>query len=456
MPSGVPPGQFGFPRGVGFLHARAEILGQRIDGLPFTAAQLLKVDHGGALADVGDDAVCGGLARIRPVILGLVLVERAVDVVERLLGMFGHIYTFGLTNLVACFGQRVPGVVAGDFLHFGVLHLLDGDAGLLGEHVAAQLHGLGLAALCGDRLWEVLEFPGVDGKPRYVSAWVWEQGDSRLLCVGKDGRCPKADAPREYVTRAEVEAALAGEAMPVIEAPVPVAIPTPVAPEAVSAPQTAEECAEAAPMLPDTPEAPAIDATPASCQPEPETLTIWQRGARLGLTQGDEESNGEFMLRVEALEAALPAQAVAGKRTPAHERAIRRAWAERKARRMAEAERDKVMAAYNASGDARRALRKERDDWEGRAMRMAGKRRRAVVQARNAKHTARHFLHESLANYDRRINAEHEARVALAAREDLKRMHEAAERRAAAAEAENAQLWAEIEALTAPVAALAA
>lgn len=57
---------------------------------------------------------------------------------------------------------------------------------------------------------------------------------------------------------------------------------------------------------------------------------------------------------------------------------------------------------------------------------------------------------------DRAQLAEQEAAEALAAREDLKRMLADAEARAAAAEAENAQLWAEIETLTAPVPALAA
>jgi hypothetical protein len=145
---------------------------------------------------------------------------------------------------------------------------------------------------------------------------------------------------------------------------------------------------------------------------------------------------------------AAPTAIQASKRTPAHERAIRRAWAERKALRH-------VRDAYNASGDARRALVKERDDTLGRASRLQLKRRRAVLKAREVKQSARYFITQSLAHYDRAINAEHEAREALAARKDLQRILAAAEARLAAAEAENAQLWAEIEGLTAPVPALA-
>lgn len=109
------------------------------------------------------------------------------------------------------------------------------------------------------------------------------------------------------------------------------------------------------------------------------------------------------------------------KRTAAHERAIRRAWAERAAFRRQRAMAAEVKAELKASYDRQAELHEQ-----------------------------------SLAHYDRAINAEHEAREALAAREDLKRMLADAEARLAAAEAENAQLWAEIETLTAPVTALAA
>ena len=144
------------------------------------------------------------------------------------------------------------------------------------------------------------------------------------------------------------------------------------------------------------------------------------------------------------------------KRTPAHERAIRRAWAERKARREAR----EVAQGYWQRWEEMRADRdrhaQETLNEIGGAMILKAKRRRAVLAAREAKRSARYFIRQSGAHYDRAINAEHEAREALAAREDLKRMLADAEARLAAAEAENAQLWSEIETLTAPTSALAA
>ena len=290
-----------------------------------------------------------------------------------------------------------------------------------------------IAALCGDSLWDVLEFPGADGKPRYVSQWLWDDGATRLLCVGKDGRCPKADAPREYVTRAEVEAALAGEiaATVMIEAPAP----STVAPQAVSAPEIAEERAEPVAMAADTAEAPASDPTPVSCQPADDSDPIAAVRARLA--------------EIEAILATLPAQSARPKRTPAHERAIRRAWVERKAAREYRASFLKHRDARNAADDAAKGLaydldraKAARDRMEAEALRVSD-----ICRERDA---------QLAAAQDQARLAEHEARQALAAREDLKRILAATERRAEAAEAENAQLWAEIETLTAPVEALAA
>lgn len=155
-------------------------------------------------------------------------------------------------------------------------------------------------------------------------------------------------------------------------------------------------------------------------------------------------------------EAAPVPTAIHRKRTPAHERAIRRAWAERKARRDA---RD-VAQGYWQRWEEMRADRdrhaQETLNEIGGVMILKAKRRRAVLKAREAKRSARYFIRQSSAHYDRAINAEHEAREALAAREDLKRILADAEQRLAAAEAENAQLWAEIETLTAPAEVLAA
>jgi hypothetical protein len=46
----------------------------------------------------------------------------------------------------------------------------------------------------------------------HILKWLWDDGASRFLIVGKDGKAPKSlDAYREYITREEIEASLAGE-----------------------------------------------------------------------------------------------------------------------------------------------------------------------------------------------------------------------------------------------------
>lgn len=272
-------------------------------------------------------------------------------------------------------------------------------------------------ALVGDSVWEVLEFPGPDGKPRYVSRWLWDDGDSRLLLVGKDGRCPKAGAPRHYVTRAEVEAALAGGAA----APVMIEAPVPIAAEPVAACQIAEDCAEPAPMPADTPDSPECTATPVSGAAADDADPIAAVRARLA--------------EIEAILAALPAQSARPKRTPAHERAIRRAWAMRKARREELA--------------VRLELYRQRHEAENKAA-------LASIATDKAEAMADEALAAQRAAEDAQRLAEQVAAEALAAREDMRALLQAAEARAASAEAENAQLWAEIEALTAPADAIAA
>lgn len=58
----------------------------------------------------------------------------------------------------------------------------------------------------------------------------------------------------------------------------------------------------------------------------------------------------------------IPTGEIGPKRSAAHERAIRRAWEARKASRV-------LLAAYNASGDQRRAMRRHSDDLEGQLQR---------------------------------------------------------------------------------------
>ena len=150
----------------------------------------------------------------------------------------------------------------------------------------------------------------------------------------------------------------------------------------------------------------------------------------------------EALMRGEGYDAPLPVMPEAAptaiqsiKRTPAHERMIRRAWAERKARRYA----DRGAAAFRDMAEVTQAALDKAE----------AERNSFAVDLVQAKGNLR-------AMSDRRRLAEQEAAEALAARDDLKRMLADAEARLAAAEAENAQLWAEIETLTAPVPALAA
>jgi len=117
-------------------------------------------------------------------------------------------------------------------------------------------------------------------------------------------------------------------------------------------------------------------------------------------------------------ECAVNAPCGAVRRSSAHERAIRRAWAERKARREAEA------------------------DWEA-----------AYSEAKAAQWQA---VSDAQAAHDRTRLAESIAEDHLRMREQMRAMLAALERRAEAAEAENAELWAEIEKLTAPAPAFAA
>jgi len=147
--------------------------------------------------------------------------------------------------------------------------------------------------------------------------------------------------------------------------------------------------------------------------------------------------------------AATPTAIQRRERTPAHDRAIRRAWAERKAAREYRASFLMHRDARNAADDAAKGLaydldraKAARDRMEAEALRVSD-----ICRERDA---------QLAAAQDQARLAEQEAVEALAAREDLQRLLAATEARLAAAEAENAQLWGEIEALTAPQPALAA
>lgn len=72
---------------------------------------------------------------------------------------------------------------------------------------AINLSAAQLRALIGESCFETMEIPGDPGC--YILRWLWEEGDSRFLVVGRDGRIKGEH--RNYVTRAEIEAAMASE-----------------------------------------------------------------------------------------------------------------------------------------------------------------------------------------------------------------------------------------------------
>jgi len=279
--------------------------------------------------------------------------------------------------------------------------------------------------IAGDSVFETLALT-IAGKVVYVLAWLFAQGDSRFLTVRSDGRCfaGKDRHKAQYLTLEQVEAALRGEE--VVEA---VEICPPEAAGSDSGP-----CAVA-----EAPEAPEALCEAVSGQDEPVTIADKLPAPEAVKDSLTTDPVAALLARVEALEAAIatlsgessrgaigeiePMPLPAGdpratgaartrlavvsqqqpKRSAAHERAIRRAWAERKARREAEAERLRVVdLARDARAErdtlrqqlenARRAVEDQREvsaAFEGQ-WRMAQDRRLATVQrARRMIATAR-------------------------------------------------------------------
>lgn len=259
---------------------------------------------------------------------------------------------------------------------------------------AIHLSAAQLRALIGESCFETMEVPG---QPFcYILQWLWEQGDSRFLIVGPDGRV-KGEG-RNYVTRAEIEAAMAVETVD-LPADEPIAVEM-AAVSILAAPQSVS--AAPAPEVPlseigaEEPLAALADVAALMARLDAVEDALASRPA--------EVERVTFRPSVVAVEIAMPPIAVARpKRTPAHERAIRRAWAERAARRTAERvaqlrqeQRRNALrfagkwrtkaeaAAIKASGWERR-IEAEREA----AGAIADKRRRTVTTARQALSRAR-------------------------------------------------------------------
>lgn len=320
-------------------------------------------------------------------------------------------------------------------------------------------------ALVGDSCFETMAVTLPDGSEGYILAWLWRDGANRFLTVRKDGR---TFAGGRYVTRAEIEAGpvieAAAEAEPEAEAaPMPEIAATAGAesesdggpahdmaesPEAFHGPEIAP-----AELASDACRLPAPDAAPSQAERLADLLDRAKAMAAelMALAGG---LSGESEAPADAVAEAPPIAGIRPKRTPAHERAIRRAWAERKARRIfsdaaerATSERDLIRDGWRAEIEMDRreiaALEAERDslraecaDWEAlqhrtwsEAMAHKVKRRRAVLDARRRiaalQTEGKRALRKSRNEWQGRAAAEHDKRRAavLLARYLGKRLH---------------------------------
>lgn len=193
---------------------------------------------------------------------------------------------------------------------------IDGDATVYPLGVksgAIHLTRDQVRAIAGESVFETMAIE-IAGRAVYILRWLWDQGDSRFLTVRPDGRTFKGG---EIITRAAIEAAMRGE------------IAEPVEMLAIASPEPAQS-----------------ESDPIAAQESPEPVAALESPAEPTATAHDLNA---ITARLDALEQALAtlsagqgatveAEPVAErpKRTPAHERAIRRAWAEWKARRYAQ------------------------------------------------------------------------------------------------------------------------
>jgi len=246
-------------------------------------------------------------------------------------------------------------------------------------------------AACGESVFEVMQIPAADGGKRYVSAWLYRDGATRLLCVGKDGRCPGVNDRREYLTREQVDAALAGDAAAIDATPIgetePAALIAGIA-AAVPSPEIAPQSAPE-PIAPAVvPEIPEIDASGPEIaeagQDMPGAGALDAFAARLAAVEALLAAlPGELATSAQAAHATLSAEP---KRTPAHERAIRRAWAERAARiKAVKAHALQVSISMDQLENARKSQRmwqEQAEQWGILEPRLQAKRRANALLAR--------------------------------------------------------------------------
>lgn len=179
--------------------------------------------------------------------------------------------------------------------------------------------------IVGESCFETMAITLPDGRAAYVLRWLWDEGVTRFCTVRADGRCATGKAGDGtagiMITRAEIERG-AVEPIAAMESLAPIDEP---APEILPAETVEPESA--------TDERPEAVSTPSD--PEIAPLDEIAPGDDLAARLDALEMAVKALQAVQVATVAADVAQARPKRTLAHERAIRRAWAERKARREA-------------------------------------------------------------------------------------------------------------------------
>jgi len=290
---------------------------------------------------------------------------------------------------------------------------IDGETYPLATNARGDIHlsKEAVRKIIGESCFETMAITLPDGRQAFILKWLWDDGVTRFCTVRADGRC--ATGKRDdgtagiMVTRAEIERG-AVEPIAAMESPAPIDEP---APENLAAEPVQPESA------PDT----APDAEIASSAPE--------IAPPVEIMPGD-----DLAARIDALELAVKALqqtqaapmtgddvAARPKRTPAHERAIRRAWQERRARRdageaaqLARSESAMIIRALKAKIDRRNRQLNARIQSAHSQRRVNAYARDALTQARDQRDAMRQTADQANAGLALAIDERNAARAELA------------------------------------------
>lgn len=228
---------------------------------------------------------------------------------------------------------------------------VDGETYPLATNARGDIHlsKEAVRKIIGESCFETMAITLPDGRQAFILKWLWDDGVTRFCTVRADGRCPtgKRDDGTAgiMVTRAEIER---GAVAPIaaMESPAPIDEP---APENLAAePVQPESAPDAAPNAGIASSAPEI-ASPVEIMPGDDLA------ARLDAL----EMAVKALQQTQAAPMTADDAAARPKRTPAHERAIRRAWLERCGRRDALAMAYRHRDARNAADDNVKDIRRE-------------------------------------------------------------------------------------------------